>query len=95
MSIYRTDIWIAATVYVRASNAEEAAKIANGIDFDGIELQEQELFGDDLSISGARFDSEDMPDLSLSPVMTIYTRHLDGIMNARPLLSADDMEEAE
>lgn len=94
MKVFRTDIWIAATVYVKADDEEAAAKIVNRLDFDGIELQEQELYGEDFAISGARFDSDELPDVSLSPAMTIYTRKVDGMMNSRPMITADEMEDA-
>ncbi|UIS25314.1 hypothetical protein [Erythrobacter phage vB_EliS-L02] len=71
--IYSGEVLIAATVYVKAETAEEAqAEIARLQDEQrGIEFSSRrELIGDDLWMTGEAF-SEDLPDVSLSPAMTI------------------------
>ncbi len=67
MPVYQIDLKVAATAYVRANSKEEAIQA----------LKEETRFPrgadyDDFEISGARLDSEDLPDISLSPAMTVW-----------------------
>lgn len=94
MALYRTDIWIAATAYVQADSAEEAAEMVNTLDMCGFDLDEQMLDLDGVEISGKRFDDPDLPELSLSPAVSVYTRNMRGQMFDQPKIAADDMEEA-
>jgi hypothetical protein len=71
MPIYRQDIKLYATVYVRADDADDAAgKIA------GLHLQALEFFDDaganDVPISDKGYTDPELPDISLSPAMTIH-----------------------
>lgn len=66
MPIYSIDLKVAATAYVKADTKEQA-----------IQALKDELcaFGTDISdfeVSGLPFDSEDLPDISLSPAMTVW-----------------------
>jgi hypothetical protein len=70
--IFSADIMICATVYVKAeSEAEAIAKIGE-LRNTSLELEIDEH--GELPISGRRFDDPGLPDVSLSPVMTIGQR---------------------
>jgi len=94
MTIYRTDIWIAATVYVAANTPEQAAEMVNKLDGIGIEIQEQWV-DDGLEITGKTFDQ--LTGTTLSPAMSVYARKMEGskTMWEAAKIDADDMEEAE
>jgi hypothetical protein len=67
MPVYSIDLKVAATAYVKAES--KAAAIA------ALKEEISERFGTDLSdfeTSGLPFDSEDLPDISLSPAMTVW-----------------------
>jgi hypothetical protein len=66
--IYRMDVQIAATVYVRADSAEQAKAIISELKDTALELAEQDGV---LPISGTPLDDEQLPPVSLSPVMTV------------------------
>lgn len=66
--VFSTDLRIYATVYIVAETEEEATKIAAGLAGDTIEMPECEYA--DLPVWGGTFHA-DMPDVSLSPAMTI------------------------
>ena len=68
--IFSTEIMIAATVYVRADSAEQAAKLASSLIGSGIELPEG--FMGDVEISGQHLTDPLLPDVSLSPAMTVH-----------------------
>jgi hypothetical protein len=64
--IYRMDVKIIGTAYVRADSPEEArTKIDEQLIGEWIEVAGDEL------ISGFRFDDPALPEVSLSPAMTI------------------------
>ncbi len=67
MSVYSIELKVAATAYVRAeSKADAIAALKDMI---------SERYGSDyidFEISEARLDSEDLPDISLSPAMTVW-----------------------
>lgn len=64
--VYKMDVQLCATAYVKAKSAREAqAKIENWIYGRWFELQ-----GED--ISSAAYSSPLLPDISLSPAMTGY-----------------------
>ncbi|TIW53855.1 MAG: hypothetical protein E5V54_24140 [Mesorhizobium sp.] len=69
MNLYSIELKICATAYIKAGNADEALTMAKDLVGDGIELREDEYA--ELPISGKRYDDEDLPDVSLSPAMTI------------------------
>lgn len=68
MKLFSTDLRLYATVYILAESAEEAAKIAAGLANETMEVPEAEY--NDLPIYGGMFNA-DMPEVSLSPAMTI------------------------
>lgn len=64
MSVYQIDLKVAATAYVRADSKEEAIQalkdeIGRGCDFD------------DFEVSDLRLSDPELPDISLSPAMTV------------------------
>jgi hypothetical protein len=71
MNVYSIDVMIAATAYIKADSPEEAmAKVA-------AHLVNQEMvvaqYADGTGIiSGRRFSDPALPDVSLSPAMTIH-----------------------
>lgn len=65
MNLYAIDIKIAATAYVKANSKDEAYSLVCELNSTFLELK-----GD--IISDLSFDSEDLPNLSLSPAMTIH-----------------------
>lgn len=69
MNLYTIELKICATAYIKAGNADEALTMAKDLVGDGIELTPDEYA--ELPISGKRFDDEDLPEISLSPAMTI------------------------
>lgn len=64
--LYRIDMRIAATAYIKATSKKAAMKIAREHENDTLELAED---GD--LICGLRFSDPDLPDFSLSPAMTV------------------------
>lgn len=65
--LWGVDVRVYATVYVRAGSADEALAIARGLELSTIEVDG----GGDVEVSGLSFDDPDLPDVSLSPAMTI------------------------
>jgi len=67
MPVYSIDLKVAATAYVRADTKEQAiAALKDEICYP----RGSEIF--DLQISDARLDSADLPNISLSPAMTVW-----------------------
>lgn len=65
LRVFSQDIRIVGTVYVKAISAAEARKKVKELQGDGIEVV-------GAMISGLQFDDENLPDISLSPAMTLY-----------------------
>jgi hypothetical protein len=68
MKLYSIEIQICATAYIKAESAEEAMKIAKELKGDILEIDEQD---GELPISGREYDNPNLPDISLSPAMTV------------------------
>lgn len=65
MTVYSIDLKVAATAYVRADTKEEAIQaLKDEIGINGCDYA-------DLEISDLPLESEELPDISLSPAMTI------------------------
>lgn len=63
--LFRADVVIYGTAYVKAETAEEARRIARErLSNQGLELNDTEF------VSGLRFDDPNLPDVSLSPAAT-------------------------
>jgi hypothetical protein len=71
--VYSADVLIYATVYIRADSPEEAKELYSK-EFRG---QALELLTDDYQISNRQFDDPNLPDISLSPAMTICEDELE------------------
>lgn len=72
MKVYRRDVMICATVYIKASSPEAADKVLRGIEMSGLQVSEDQDYEGGTPISGARFDDPNLPKISLSPAMTIH-----------------------
>jgi hypothetical protein len=68
MNVYSIDVRVYATAYIKANSAEEALEIAKGLKDSALEVDDA---GSDVEISGAMLDDPDLPDVSLSPAMTV------------------------
>lgn len=85
--IYRIDMRLCATAYIRATSEEDAAKKAKALK----DLSPAILSPDgrhhmaDVPISGLDFDDPKLPDVSFSPAMTI----VDVEENAEPELAGE------
>jgi len=75
MPIYGIDIKIYATAYIRADNEKQAAKRAASLNNTVLEILDA---GPEVAISGRSFADPALPDLSLSPAMTIVGPENDG-----------------
>jgi len=74
MNLYNITVQIAASAYVKADSAEEARRILEAELNDGGACIEVEDAGpSDLPISDLQFSSPELPDISLSPAMTILS----------------------
>lgn len=70
MNVYSIDIRVAATVYIKAGTRAEALAKAKGLHGDCLNLEDGTQ--SDVEISGRRYDDPDLPEVSLSPVMTLW-----------------------
>lgn len=66
MNLYSVELRLAATAYVKAESPEEALERAKTLIGDPLELE-----SDDETISGRKYDDPELPEVSLSPAMTI------------------------
>jgi hypothetical protein len=72
MSVYRVEVTIQATAYVRAEDAEQAQTMIAGLDGETFELSRRDMvLTEELSISGRQYDDPELPTISLSPAMTL------------------------
>jgi hypothetical protein len=71
MTLYRVEVQIGATAYIKAETLEAAMKIANEMKDDSIYLPDDLGLCGDVEITGMQFDNPDLPDVSLSPAMTV------------------------
>lgn len=70
MNVYSIDVKVYATAYIKAETEQDARKIAE--ELKGYALELPEGGAGDLEISGMQLDNPDLPDVSLSPAMTVY-----------------------
>lgn len=70
MNVYSITIQIAATAYIKADNEAEALAKANALNLRALELPTGYL--GEVAISGLRFDNPHLPEVSLSPAMTMH-----------------------
>lgn len=69
MAIWRVDVRLYASAYIRAKTAEEAMLIARAMKDSGPGIDGS---SGEIEICGLRYEDPDLPDVSLSPEMTIY-----------------------
>lgn len=67
MKLWSIDVRVYATAYIKAETEEEALKIAKGLKDDCLSAED----GGDVEFSGLALDNPNLPDVSISPVMTI------------------------
>ena len=68
--VFDFDVRICGTAYIRAETEEAAREIVRGMRLDSLELIEDREA--EIPISGQHLDDENLPDVSLSPAMTIW-----------------------
>lgn len=69
MPLYQVEMQVCATAYIKAKNAVEAREIADGLKYSSPSILDS---GGDVEVCGRQFDDPDLPDVSLSPAMTIH-----------------------
>jgi hypothetical protein len=69
MKLYRVEIQVCATAYIKA-DSEEAARAIAAKEFDLACIDSDD--GGDIPICGAAFADADMPAVSVSPAMTTH-----------------------
>lgn len=71
--LYQIEVTLAATLYVKADSEQAALEIANATAPNAhIEVEDA---GSEVPISGAMFDDPELPEISLSPAMTLSKVH--------------------
>lgn len=68
--IYSVDVKAYATAYIKADSEEEALEIARTLRMDVWELPKGQI-SEEVDVTGEQF-SDEMPDVSISPVMTCH-----------------------
>ncbi|MBI1202636.1 MAG: hypothetical protein GC182_09015 [Rhodopseudomonas sp.] len=68
MNIYRVDMRVCATAYIKANSPEQARRIACGLKGKSPDIADSE---GEVAVSGLSFDNPNLPAVSLSPAMTI------------------------
>jgi hypothetical protein len=71
MNIYSTNITIVATVFVRAEDEKQAKELIRLLDGEHLAFADSQDVGLDTEIEISAAQMEDLPDVSLSPAMTI------------------------
>lgn len=69
MNVYRIEVKVAATMYVKASSEKEAKRFAEDFDCTSVQIGENETL---VPVSSKMFDDPDLPIVSLSPAGTLY-----------------------
>lgn len=67
MNLYRIDVRIYGTAYIRAADADEAKRAAQALDGAAIYINSADM--EDAEITGE--DYSELPEISLSPAMTV------------------------
>ncbi|TCU34094.1 hypothetical protein [Rhizobium azibense] len=76
MPIYQTDVMIYTTAYVKAKSKQEAFEKLITHDSSSVEFRNQVI--NEIEVSGLPLDSEDLPELSISPYMTLLVQNKKG-----------------
>jgi hypothetical protein len=69
MNLYSIEMRVVATAYIKANNATEAMAKAKMLHGDGLEVADA---GSEVAICGMRYSDPNLPEVSLSPAMTIW-----------------------
>lgn len=72
MNVYGFEVRVAATVYVKASSERVALRKVRALNMCEVCFTDS----DEVAVSKARFDEPGMPEVSLSPVGTIWAKGL-------------------
>ncbi len=72
MPVYRADVHICGTAYIRAANKREAQRLLRRLKMTALHVENAKDEPSEVSISGLTFDSPSLPQISLSPAMTIH-----------------------
>jgi hypothetical protein len=73
MPVYRIDVQIAGTAYIKADSEAEAAEKAKTLNDTTLMLQNVLAEGEnEVPISGRQFNDPDLPEISLSPAMSCH-----------------------
>lgn len=88
MNVYSMEMWLAATIYVKAKNARQAKKLAKAWAEDTYEFS-----ADEVQISDKSFSNPDLPEVSLSPAMTGWG--FVGGKRATPALAEENVPDGE
>jgi len=97
MPVFRIEIQIEATAYVKAEDAKEAQAQIAALDGTGMELS---LIGGDIQasdevwISGLPYNDPLLPGISLSPAMTLRTADDDGAVGDAEQVEPDEADPA-
>lgn len=75
--LYSMEINLCATVYVKASSEEEAVEKIKKLKYSSPAIPDS---GGDVAISGLSYDHPDLPEVSLSPAMTIHDPAQDAVL---------------
>lgn len=89
--VFSVEVALCATMYVRAATAEEAAEKARAFVEDG----GFDLDGQPDVISGKQLDDPNLPEVSLSPAMTLYGDASAALFPDSGTISVDSMEECD
>jgi hypothetical protein len=68
--LYSIDIKVAATAYIKADSKKAALKKAKWLRLLALELKPDD--NQEVPICGLKFDDHDLPEVSLSPAMTLH-----------------------
>ena len=72
MRVFRIDVKFYATAYIKADSAEEALAIAKTMKDGCLNIPEGERINSDIVVSGAMYDSPELPAESISPILTCH-----------------------
>lgn len=77
-NVYSIDVRFYATAYIRADSEAQALEIAKGLKDESLEVEASG--NSDIEVSGADFDSPELPDVSISPAMTCHGPDADAVI---------------
>ncbi len=84
MKLYRVEVEIAGSMYIKAESEEKAQTIAREQHGKGIYLYKG--MDTEIKVSGLLFQDPNLPDISLSPCMTLIRSYNEGEMEEADVL---------